>query len=485
MKFVTQRAWLTSMLAVPLLLIACDGSSPNYDDQREDGGEHADRQQPENLNLIDIPAPVRNNLGITFVQVERRRVEQTLRVPGHFEYQPSARRDYRTPVPGRVELEVEQFQKVEAGAVLYRIDSPGWRELQQNLAEAGSEIDQLRAQIETYGPLLEAHQEHEQSLRDVIEVWTTRVEGLEGLREAGGGRIEQLTQARAELSSARADLAQVQEKKAELTAERQQAQVGIRAAESRLNYLLDDAAAVTALGRADLLASTRSDGRALPRWSTIDRIEVRSEVAGVVAMFGLTTGAWADEKTSVVTVVQPDRLRFRASGLQSDLGVLRDGLSARIVSPSPTASGRSISISDDMTGELQLGLEGDPNERTVEMFVIPEQLKDWARPGVSAQLEVVFDESAITELTIPLAAVQRDGLTPVIFRRQPDDPNQVMRMEADLGRDDGRWVELLSGVAEGDEIVLDGGFQLMLSSSGSIQKGGHFHADGTFHEGEH
>ena len=57
-------------------------------------------------------------------------------------------------------------------------------------------------------------------------------------------------------------------------------------------------------------------------------------------------------------------------------------------------------------------------------------------------------------------------------------------MEADLGKDDGRWVELLSGVGDGDEIVLDGAFQLMLSTSGSIQKGGHFHADGTFHEGE-
>jgi hypothetical protein len=25
----------------------------------------------------------------------------------------------------------------------------------------------------------------------------------------------------------------------------------------------------------------------------------------------------------------------------------------------------------------------------------------------------------------------------------------------------------------------------MLATSGSIQKGGHFHSDGTFHEGEH
>jgi hypothetical protein len=81
--------------------------------------------------------------------------------------------------------------------------------------------------------------------------------------------------------------------------------------------------------------------------------------------------------------------------------------------------------------------------------------------------------------------VQRDGLTPIIFRRDPNNPNEAIRMEADLGLDDGRWVAILSGLADGDEVVLDGGFQLMLATSGSIQQGGHFHPDGTFHEGEH
>ena len=485
MNTIIRRAWIASILAVAVMLVACDGDTSHNDRHAGDASGHSEPDPTGNPNRIDIPSPVRTNLGISFVQVERRRVEQTLRVPGYFEYQPTASREYRTPVPGRVELLVDQLQRVEVGTVLYRIDSPGWRELQQNLAEAESSIDRLRAQIDTYGPLLSAHQEHENSLQDTIEVWAARIEGLEKLREAGGGRVEQLTQARAELSSTRADLAQVHEKKAQLTAERQQAQVGMRAAELRLSYLLNDAAAVTALDRTELSAPTEEEGMAAPMWATIDRIEVRADVAGVVATLGLTNGAWADEKTSVVTVVQADRLRFRASGLQSDLGALRDGLAARIVSPAPTANGRSIPITDVMTGELLLGLEGDPNDRTVAMFVVPDQLKDWARPGVSAQLEIVIDPSARTELAIPLAAVQRDGLTPVIFRRMPRDPNRVMRMEADLGRDDGRWVELLSGVAEGDEIVLDGGFQLMLSTSGSIQKGGHFHADGTFHEGEH
>ncbi|MEY2712060.1 MAG: hypothetical protein RL005_282, partial [Planctomycetota bacterium] len=41
-----------------------------------------------------------------------------------------------------------------------------------------------------------------------------------------------------------------------------------------------------------------------------------------------------------------------------------------------------------------------------------------------------------------------------------------------------------SGVREGDEVVLEGAYQLMLATSGSAPRGGHFHADGTFHEGE-
>jgi hypothetical protein len=57
-------------------------------------------------------------------------------------------------------------------------------------------------------------------------------------------------------------------------------------------------------------------------------------------------------------------------------------------------------------------------------------------------------------------------------------------MEADLGVSDGRWVVIHSGVRAGDEVVLDGVYPLMLATSGSAQKGGHFHADGTWHEGD-
>lgn len=479
---------LVAVIAVlaPLTLTACDRGSSDTDASHAegDGHNHADEQAPSNPNIVAIPAAVRSNLGISFIEVERRQIEQTLRVPGRFEYLPTARREYRTAVPGRVELLVEQFDRVEAGQPLYRLDSPAWRETQQQLADATAQIERLGARLDTFEPLFAAHQQHEDSLHESVTVWNERVEQLQSLREAGGGRVDELAQARASLASTRAELADVMEKKAELTADRQQTQADLRAAQARLDYLLDGASAIVSRSRSELADEVETSHGMEPQWATIAMIDITASEAGVVEMLGLTNGSWADEKTPVLTVVQPDRLRFRASGLQSDLGVLRDGLPARIVPPTPTATGRAVPVTDSMTGTLSLGLAGDPNDRTLDVYVVPDELRPWARPGVSAQLEIVTDAAASPELAIPLAAVQRDGLTPVVFRRNPQNPNEAVRMEADLGKDDGRWVALLSGVRDGDEVVLDGAFQLMLATSGSIQKGGHFHSDGTFHEGE-
>ena len=79
----------------------------------------------------------------------------------------------------------------------------------------------------------------------------------------------------------------------------------------------------------------------------------------------------------------------------------------------------------------------------------------------------------------------RDGTKPIVFRRDPKDANKAIRLEADLGVDDGRWIVVKSGVKEGDEIVVAGNFQLMLATSGTAAKGGHFHSDGTFHAEDH
>jgi multidrug efflux pump subunit AcrA (membrane-fusion protein) len=465
----------TFTIGVAIAMLALQGCGDNAE-QAAQPTDPTTAHTATPTNRVAIPPAVRSNLGITFATVERRQIQDTLRVPGRFEYMPTAKREYRTMLAGRVEILVDQFDRVEQDTPLYRIDSPAWREIQQTLADKATNISRLETKITTFEPLLNAHVRHEESLNESISIWQARVEKLEALREAGGGSMSEFTTARSALATAQAVLASVQEKTAELNATRVETKAALAAARATLGIALESASSML-----DITVNPNNSDW----WKEIKAIEVNATQRGVVESLGLTNGAWADERTNVLTIVQLDRLRFHASGLQSDLGILRDGLAATIVPPTPTASDRSVRLQNTMQGTLSLGLSGDANYRTIDLYVSPSELASWARPGISAQLEIVIDSTRLPELSIPLAAVQRDGLTPIIFRRDPNNPNEAIRMEADLGLDDGRWVAILSGLADGDEVVLDGGFQLMLATSGSIQQGGHFHPDGTFHEGEH
>jgi hypothetical protein len=82
-----------------------------------------------------------------------------------------------------------------------------------------------------------------------------------------------------------------------------------------------------------------------------------------------------------------------------------------------------------------------------------------------------------------VASVIQDGLEHVFYRRDPKDPDRALRVLADLGPSDGRWIVLKSGVKEGDEVVLDGVYALKLTSSAQQAPAGyHYHADGALHK---
>lgn len=475
------------LFAIALLLGALGGCSEQGTPAPGHSSDTTTATAAAPTNRIDIPPAVRQNLGITFIEVETRRVAQTLRVPGRFEFQPTARREHRTMLAGRVELLAEQFDSVAPGDPLYRIESPAWRELQQQLTDAIATIEQLTTRLASYGPLREAHRNHEQQLEEIIGIRRQRVTQLEELTEAGGGRVSDLIEARSALSTIEAELAEILEKEASLDADESETRSNLNAARSNKDFLLDKIASLLRISVDELTEPINTPFGPRPRWRSIDAITVAAEEAGVVETISITNGAWATQETAVLTVVQPDRLRFRGVGLQSDLGRIADGQQARIVAPSPTRADGSIDLAQHMTGALRVGLSGDPHDRTVDLIVTPDALASWARAGVSAQLEITTDATAAPMLAIPRAAVQQDGLVPVLFRRDPADPNKAISMEADLGINDGRWVVVRSGLAAGDEIVLDGAFQLMLATAqgGGQPKGGHFHADGTFHSDDH
>jgi multidrug efflux pump subunit AcrA (membrane-fusion protein) len=484
MKTITRafRGTLFAALLLPLFFgSACQqGEAPPARAEADHGAE-----PPVMTNRVAIPPLVRQNLGITFAKVERRVVRDALRVPGSFETLPSARREYRAPAGGRLDIFVQQYATVQPGDILARIQSPQWRQLRQEMIEAQRAFALFPRQ-------LEVNREHAAALRESIDYWVGRVEELERLNRAGGGRANDLAEARSELKTARSQLAEANESHLALLRENlklfdpRDADLTGDASNlrnERFDTALFEASSLLGIDRARLLEEVPAEGgRFLPRWRTIEALEIRAEASGVLEKVEQSSGAWVETADLLLATVDPKALRFRAIGLQSDLGRLRDGQQAFIVPP----TGGSLDLQDALPGSLTLGLEADSEHRAIDLIVRPDRLASWARPGVAAHAEIVL-EGGEEELAMPLACIVRDGLEDVFFRRDPADPDKVIRAAADLGASDGRWVEVMSGVREGDEIVLDGAYELRLASSQSGQdlKGGHFHADGTWHVGEH
>jgi multidrug resistance efflux pump len=458
------------ILCCLMTLAACRKQAPD---------QPHEEQAPAITNRIAVPGPVRRNLGIEFVKVERRRVSQTLRVAGNFELLPAGRHEHRTPLAGRVEILVQPLQRVEAGAPLYRLEAPEWQRTRRELGEIVTATEVAEGRIAALEPLLVAHETHEQSLREASAVLTEHVKTLETTAREVGGQAQELANARTQLAVLRAQTTEAAEQHASTGSELTRLRAEIRAGHQRFDLALAAAATVVGLPVDALLRAADQGGTKEPAWRKISVIEVRAGATGIVDKLPVATGGWVEPGELVLAITDLSRVRFRARGLQSDLPDLQDGLPAVVV----PARGSAAS-SDRLSGTLLLGVEADPAQRTIDLFVQPSATAAWCRPGVAGFLEVETRGGAEAELAIPLSAVLQDGLQRVFFRRDPADADKVIRVEADLGLDDGRWVEVKSGLVDGDEVVLAGAYELMLASSGTAPKGGHFHADGTFHEGK-
>ena len=447
-----------AMLFVAILtacLAGCDGG----DTPHQADGSKVQSPTASSDGLLVSPA-VQKNLGITFVTVERRAVEQTMRVPGQFELLPTARRDYHASVSGRVELKVAQYAQVEVGDVIAEIDSPDWRKLQASLTEAHAAIHTADAAVTSAEAARDEHLRRVELLRERIE----------RLADASVRRVEienELAQAVIRLPGLKAEVGAAEARAAD--------------ARAQLRAHLHTASSATGLSVAELTKVERRDmGEHGQRWRMLDRVPVISATDAVVDTVAVTSGRWVSAGDELLTAIQPQRLRFRAEALLADLSKLRSGLPARITPP----RGVGESLNESAPGELVIGPTAHAADRSIALYLTPSTVPTWAKAGVPGFLEITLTPDAKQSLAIPSSAIVQDGVDLIFFRRDPKNPQRVKRVVADTGISDGRWTQVYSGVLEGDEVVLDGVYQLLAASSATIQKGGHFHADGTFHEGD-
>jgi membrane fusion protein, heavy metal efflux system len=334
-------------------------------------------------------------------------------------------------------------------------------------------------------PLIQASHAHQANLILELEHWQSWASELEGIAEAAGGQAAALAEARGRVAAARSAITDEDEKC--LVYQRELAD--LRALVSPLEHQVEaaasrvEAAEVALAGTLRALEAGRMVAAAMlgaeageTDWTEQRYIEIRADTPGVVTRLHVQPGGRAGTDATLVETLDVGRVRFRARALQSDLGKLRDGIAARVVGPGGH---------EPAEGSLTIAPGANPETRTLELLLVPEAVPAWARPGVVGQLEVVWDRTSQAELAVPAAAVLRDGLEHVLFVRDPDDSNKVIRATPQIGPSDGRWRVVYSDVIAGDEVVVAGAYELKLTGAGQATQSGHFHADGTWHADAH
>lgn len=403
---------------------------------------------------VAVPSDVRQNLGITFATVERRPVQNNLRVPGAFELMPNARHEYRAPMAGHIQADVKQFDAVNKGDFLFSLDSPEWRRIQHEAVEAEGEIKIAEAALKVAESRLHETQASVANMKK---------------------RLENLASAQVRNADLEAEAATLEGTLLRLQAEIDAATAALVEANEHYLSRLRTLSSITTFSIEELLKPSTDNS---PGWREIDALEVRAEEAGVIETVAVNQGGWRETGELVVLTLDPAALRFHAEAPQSELMKLKDGMPCRITPP----QGGGVNFQDTVLGTIQIGLTAHADERTISLYVHPESIAPWAKAGVSAYLEIALENSA-AELAIPVASLVQDGLDTLFFRRHPTDKDRVLPVKADLGASDGKWVVVRSGVKEGDEVVLDGAYALKLAGGTNKPPDGyHYHADGQLHK---
>ena len=176
----------------------------------------------------------------------------------------------------------------------------------------------------------------------------------------------------------------------------------------------------------------------------ISRAEVKSPVAGLITARNAQIGALASAQGGPMFVLTRDgALELRADVSEADLPRVQAGQTAMITLASGTAP---------LTGTLTLVEPSiDPATRLGRARITLDK-PDQVRSGMFAEADILVVSR--TAIAVPVTAVGSEGNETTVMTVKD---GVVHRTVVTTGIRDGGWVEVLTGLAEGDQIVAKAG----------------------------
>ena len=338
----------------------------------------------------------------------------------------------RAEVPGRIlRLLVDEGDRVARGQVVAELDPQ----------EADSQVALARAELATARARLEEEQAGVAMLRERIR---TKIEETRATMERTARDLERLKALHAEgaIPRQQLDLAQAE---SEVAAASYAAALADRDQVKVKEHQVAGAQAAVGQREAQLrLAEVQQS-----------RMTIRSPIAGLVTrrlanegeVIGLGGGSMVTLGGPLFTLVDLDRLYVRATVDEFDARQIRLGQEVRVTLealPGRTLRGRLYKISPAVSGERQ-------EARTFNVRVALEEGKEFVKPGMSADVEVIVARRQGALFVPSQAILEREGKKRVYVVAD----GHARATTVKVGESNWSSTEILEGLREGDRVVIN------------------------------
>jgi membrane fusion protein, heavy metal efflux system len=289
---------------------------------------------------------------------------------------------------------------------------------------------------------------------------------------------------RQQLEALRVQLA-TQEAEARARAERAAAVLDLaRRAHTRVRELEEAASAEriaaaeqgAATKLAEMLAETRANlaggGGDADLSKGLPAVPLRAPIAGFVASVHASRGEHVTPERALLRIVDTSVVGVEARVPEASVRRLGEGRSAFV--EALDAPRELVPLTGDGVGRfLYVGHEVDEATRTVPLVWEVENPKGALRPGQTLDVHVETSR-AESVVAVPASALVAEDARWVVFVELAGETYE--RRDVTLGIRSGEWVEVRSGLAEGECVVSHGGLAIRLASvSNVIPAHGHAH----------
>jgi cobalt-zinc-cadmium efflux system membrane fusion protein len=193
------------------------------------------------------------------------------------------------------------------------------------------------------------------------------------------------------------------------------------------------------------------------------RLVLASPMAGTVFARQGAPGQMADPSRPLLKVADLATLWLTAHAPESEAVRIQSGSVARVNVPALPGAALEARV-------ILVGSEVEPASRTIPVRLSLSNADGRLRPGMAATVYLRVGSGAPV-LAVPAAALQRLSEHWCVFVPEHEGEFEVRRVGR--GRDLGGEVEILSGLAENDRVVVEGAFLLKAEAEKASGEGGH------------